>query len=143
MYSACLWVVHSISGQSRYRTLWEHYYEDAQGIIFVVDSTDQFRMKVVADELNILLNHEGKRDVSTIFRPCRLLLNCRHIQKARALLRKQKGHGRSSLATGYFPGFESCRSLWPSHTDTVRPWICCLLLTHCCAGLAMLSMVMA
>merc|ERR1711907_29653 len=48
-----------MSGQSRYRTLWEHYYEDAQGIIFVVDSTDNFRMKVVADELGLLLKHQS------------------------------------------------------------------------------------
>ena len=46
-------------GQSRYRTLWEHYYEDASGIIFVVDSTDDFRMKVVSDEIGLMLSHAG------------------------------------------------------------------------------------
>merc|ERR1711998_617572 len=29
-----------MSGQSRYRELWQCYYNDTQGVIFVVDSTD-------------------------------------------------------------------------------------------------------
>lgn len=30
-----------MSGQGRYRSLWEHYYRDCQGIIFVIDSSDK------------------------------------------------------------------------------------------------------
>jgi len=30
-----------MSGQSRYRSLWEHYYVQVEAIIFVVDSTDR------------------------------------------------------------------------------------------------------
>ena len=46
-----------MSGQGRYRNLWEHYYEETQAIIFVVDSSDKLRMSVVKDELNQLLDH--------------------------------------------------------------------------------------
>mmetsp|Transcript_452 Transcript_452/g.824 ORF Transcript_452/g.824 Transcript_452/m.824 type:complete len:159 (+) Transcript_452:161-637(+) len=46
-----------MSGQGRYRNLWEHYYKDAQGIIFVIDSTDKLRMVVAKDELDHLLKH--------------------------------------------------------------------------------------
>lgn len=35
-----------MSGQSRYRTLWEHHYTTAQAIIFVLDSSDRIRMCV-------------------------------------------------------------------------------------------------
>ena len=33
-----------MSGASRYRSLWEKYYQDAQAIVFVVDSTDKIRL---------------------------------------------------------------------------------------------------
>eukprot|EP00088_Acartia_fossae_P019220 TRINITY_DN21189_c0_g1_i1.p1 TRINITY_DN21189_c0_g1~~TRINITY_DN21189_c0_g1_i1.p1 ORF type:complete len:140 (+),score=29.19 TRINITY_DN21189_c0_g1_i1:215-634(+) len=44
-----------MSGQGRYRNLWEHYYRDCQGVIFVVDSSDRLRMVVAKDELDMLL----------------------------------------------------------------------------------------
>ena len=46
-----------MSGQGRYRNLWEHYYKECQGIIFVVDSSDKLRMVVAKDELDMLLQH--------------------------------------------------------------------------------------
>lgn len=46
-----------MSGQGRYRNLWEHYYSDCQGIIFVVDSSDKLRLVVAKEELNLLLQH--------------------------------------------------------------------------------------
>ena len=45
------------SGQSRYRELWEKYYDQTEGIIFVVDSTDEIRLCVALDELRMLLDH--------------------------------------------------------------------------------------
>lgn len=50
-----------MSGQGRYRSLWEHYYSDVQAIIFVLDSTDKFRMCVAREELDQLLQHEEIR----------------------------------------------------------------------------------
>ncbi|GJQ82437.1 hypothetical protein Trydic_g11851 [Trypoxylus dichotomus] len=46
-----------MSGHGRYRDLWEHYYKDCHGIIFVVDSSDRLRLVVVKDELDLLLQH--------------------------------------------------------------------------------------
>ena len=43
--------VFDMSGQGRYRNLWEHYYADIGGIIFCIDSTDKIRMCVAKDEL--------------------------------------------------------------------------------------------
>ena len=43
--------VFDMSGQGRYRNLWEHYYKDVGGIIFCIDSTDAIRMCVAKDEL--------------------------------------------------------------------------------------------
>ena len=47
-----------MSGQGRYRSLWEQYYTDIQAIIFVLDSTDKFRFVVAKEELQTLLSHE-------------------------------------------------------------------------------------
>jgi len=44
-----------MSGQSRYRNLWEHYYGDVEGIIVVIDATDKLRFAVVKDELQTML----------------------------------------------------------------------------------------
>ena len=46
-----------MSGQGRYRNLWEHYYRECHGIIFVIDSSDKIRMTVAKDELNMLLSN--------------------------------------------------------------------------------------
>ncbi|KAB7507565.1 ADP-ribosylation factor-like protein 6 [Armadillidium nasatum] len=46
-----------MSGQGRYRNLWEAYYADCQGIIFVVDSSDKLRLVVAKDELDQLLHN--------------------------------------------------------------------------------------
>lgn len=53
--------VFDMSGQGRYRSLWEHYYKEAQAIIFVIDSTDMLRIGVAEEELGGLLGHEEVR----------------------------------------------------------------------------------
>lgn len=50
--------VYDMSGQGRYRSLWESYYEDVQAVIFVIDSTDRLRIVVAKDELDHLLMHQ-------------------------------------------------------------------------------------
>ncbi|XP_019133096.1 ADP-ribosylation factor-like protein 6 [Larimichthys crocea] len=56
--SSLSFTVFDMSGQTRYRNLWEHYYKESHAIIFVIDSNDKLRMVVAKEELNILLNHE-------------------------------------------------------------------------------------
>jgi len=51
-----------MSGQSRYRSLWEQYYAEAEAVLFVVDSSDRLRVCVVKNELEMLLKHQ---DVSS------------------------------------------------------------------------------
>jgi len=64
-----LWKKHNVkftafdmSGQGRYRNLWEYYYQDVEAIIFVIDASDTVRMCVVQDELNSLLRHKYIKD---------------------------------------------------------------------------------
>ena len=53
--------VYDMSGQGRYRNLWEHYYTDCQAIIYVLDSTDRLRLCVAKEELQLLLDHASIR----------------------------------------------------------------------------------
>lgn len=52
--------VWDMSGQGKYRTLWEHYYKDSEAIIFVIDAADDLRFAVAQNELQELLAHPGK-----------------------------------------------------------------------------------
>jgi ADP-ribosylation factor-like protein 6 len=56
--------VFDMSGQSKYRSLWEQYYEESEAIIFVVDSADKLRIKVARNELENLLDHPGNQLLS-------------------------------------------------------------------------------
>ena len=49
-----------MSGQGKYRDLWEHYFLDSDSIVFVIDSSDKMRISVCKDELDTLLKHRGK-----------------------------------------------------------------------------------
>lgn len=51
-----------MSGQGRYRNLWEHYYKECDGIIFVIDSSDKLRMVVAKEELDLLLQHSDLKN---------------------------------------------------------------------------------
>jgi GTPase SAR1 family protein len=48
-----------MAGAQKFRNLWEKIYNDVQGIIFVIDSSDEFRMVSVKYELEQMLQHEG------------------------------------------------------------------------------------
>lgn len=54
--------IYDMSGQGRYRGLWESYYAEVQAVIFVIDSTDRLRMVVAKEELDQLLTHEDIKD---------------------------------------------------------------------------------
>ena len=49
-----------MSGQSKYRSLWETHFEQAQAIIFVVDASDDLRVAVAQNELELILENECK-----------------------------------------------------------------------------------
>ena len=61
--------VFDMSGQGRYRNLWEHYYPECAGIIFCIDSTDKIRMCVAKDELESMLAEKNikERSVPILF----------------------------------------------------------------------------
>jgi ADP-ribosylation factor protein 1 len=51
-----------VGGQDKIRPLWRHYYQNTQGIIFVVDSNDIDRIDSARDELHRMLNEDDLRN---------------------------------------------------------------------------------
>ena len=49
--------VYDLGGQSKLRTLWQHYLKDTKGIIFVIDSQDVNRLDEARSELESVMNH--------------------------------------------------------------------------------------
>ena len=45
-----------VGGQDKIRPLWRHYYQNTQGIIFVVDSNDTERLEEAKDELHKMVS---------------------------------------------------------------------------------------
>jgi hypothetical protein len=45
--------VWDVGGQDKIRPLWRHYYQNTQGIIFVVDSNDRERAEDAREELHV------------------------------------------------------------------------------------------
>ncbi|CAK0827907.1 unnamed protein product [Prorocentrum cordatum] len=55
--------VWDIGGQDTIRPLWRHYYQNTQGVIFVVDSSDRDRVEEAREELMKMLGEDEMRDV--------------------------------------------------------------------------------
>lgn len=61
-YQNIMFTTFDMSGQSKYRGLWETYYGNVEAIVFVVDASDKIRMCVAKDELEELLKHDVVHD---------------------------------------------------------------------------------
>lgn len=48
-----------IGGQKAIRPYWKNYYDNTDGLVFVVDSSDEERLNECIEELNALLVEEG------------------------------------------------------------------------------------
>lgn len=57
-YKKLQFTVWDVGGQDKIRLLWRYYYNNVQGIIFVVDSSDRDRIPEAKEELRVLMNNE-------------------------------------------------------------------------------------
>lgn len=55
--------VWDIGGQSKIRPLWAHYFQNVDGLLFVVDAADPDRFTEARDELFGIISHESMRSV--------------------------------------------------------------------------------
>ncbi|KAM0833926.1 hypothetical protein ACQ4PT_063950 [Festuca glaucescens] len=61
-YKNISFTVWDVGGQDKIRPLWRHYFQNTQGLIFVVDSNDRERVVEARDELHRMLNEDELRD---------------------------------------------------------------------------------
>lgn len=61
-YKNISFTVWDVGGQDKIRPLWRHYYQNTQGIIFVVDSNDRERIAEAKAELDRMLAEEELRE---------------------------------------------------------------------------------
>ncbi|XP_072136535.1 ADP-ribosylation factor 4-like [Mobula birostris] len=61
-YNKTNFTVWDVGGQDKIRPLWRHYFQNTQGLIFVVDSNDRERMPEATDELRKMLQEDELRD---------------------------------------------------------------------------------
>lgn len=88
--------VWDIGGQHQIRSLYAHYYDKTDGLLFVVDSADRDRIQEARDELFGIINHShmlsipivvlaNKMDLPTAMKPSELIeqLNLHSISRQR------------------------------------------------------------
>ena len=61
-YKNIKFTVWDVGGQDKIRPLWRHYYENTEGVIFVVDSNDRDRIGAAKAELERMLAEDNLRD---------------------------------------------------------------------------------
>ena len=61
-YKNICFTVWDVGGQDKIRPLWRHYFQNTEGLIFVVDSNDRERISEAQDELMKMLNEDELRD---------------------------------------------------------------------------------
>jgi small GTP-binding protein len=61
-YKNISFTVWDVGGQDKIRPLWRHYFQNTQGLIFVVDSNDRERIGEAREELTRMLAEDELRD---------------------------------------------------------------------------------
>ncbi|GAM23588.1 hypothetical protein SAMD00019534_067630 [Acytostelium subglobosum LB1] len=114
--------VWDVGGQDKIRPLWRHYFQNTQGLIFVVDSNDRERTQEACDELQKMLNEDELRDaVLLVFCNKQDLPNAMSVAEVTDKLnlhslRQRKWYIQSTCATsgdGLYEGLD-----WLSNTLT-------------------------
>jgi len=130
-YKNISFTVWDVGGQDKIRPLWRHYYQNTQGIIFVVDSNDRERMdesqgaeNSAKDELHRMLAEDELRDaVVLVFANKQDLPNAMSVQQITETLglnslRNRQWYIQATCATtgdGLYEGLD-----WLSNTLSKR-----------------------
>ena len=65
-YKGLRFTIWDVGGQDKIRVLWKHYYQNTDGIIFVVDSNDKERLEQVRETLALCLIEEELKDAALL-----------------------------------------------------------------------------
>jgi ADP-ribosylation factor protein 1 len=107
-YKNISFTVWDVGGQDKIRPLWRHYYQNTQGVIFVVDSNDRDRIDdskdyehSAKDELNRMLAEDELRDaVLLVFANKQDLPNAMKVQEVTERLGLNKLRNRQWYIQG-------------------------------------------
>jgi ADP-ribosylation factor protein 1 len=58
--------VWDVGGQYKIRRLWQHYYQNSDGLFYVIDSTDTQRIEESAEELHGILESDSMHGVPVV-----------------------------------------------------------------------------
>ncbi|XP_078091822.1 ADP-ribosylation factor 5 [Mustelus asterias] len=114
-YKNICFTVWDVGGQDKIRPLWRHYFQNTQGLIFVVDSNDRERVQESVDELQKMLQEDELRDaVLLIFANKQDLPNAMSVSELSEKLGVQRMHSRTwhiqatcaTQGTGLFEGLD-------------------------------------
>ncbi|XP_074534182.1 ADP-ribosylation factor 4-like [Halichoeres trimaculatus] len=114
-YKNICFTVWDVGGQDKIRPLWRHYFQNTQGLIFVVDSNDRERAREAADELLKMLGEDELKDaVLLVFAnkqdlPNALTINEITDKLGLSNLRNKTWHVQSACATqghGLYEGLD-------------------------------------
>ncbi|EMG47467.1 ARF1 ADP-ribosylation factor [Candida maltosa Xu316] len=61
-YKNISFTVWDVGGQDKIRPLWRYYFQNTQGIIFVVDSNDRDRVNEAREELQSMINEDELKE---------------------------------------------------------------------------------
>ena len=65
-YKNLMMTLWDVGGQDKIRALWKHYYEGTDALIWIVDSTDEHRLRECRDELHHVLANDGLRGAAVL-----------------------------------------------------------------------------
>ena len=65
-YKHISFTVWDVGGQTKIRPLWQHYFENTDAVIFVVDSSDKERLEEAREELENILQDDRVRHASLL-----------------------------------------------------------------------------
>ncbi|XP_078057442.1 ADP-ribosylation factor 1-like [Mustelus asterias] len=65
-YKNISFTVWDVGGQDKIRPLWRHYFQNTQGLIFVVDSNDRERVNEAREELMRMLAEDELQDAALL-----------------------------------------------------------------------------
>ncbi|EDQ85262.1 uncharacterized protein MONBRDRAFT_34340 [Monosiga brevicollis MX1] len=65
-YKNISFTVWDVGGQDKIRPLWRHYFQNTQGLIFVVDSNDRERIGEAKEELTKMLAEDELREATVL-----------------------------------------------------------------------------
>jgi ADP-ribosylation factor protein 1 len=58
--------VWDVGGQDHLRTLWHHYFDNVDGLVFVIDSTDRYRLLLSKAELKGIYQHDSMKNAPLV-----------------------------------------------------------------------------